>query len=72
MHRHHNTGSCPNATGVFYDLPLFRWANTRVPVAHILVPSLAVTVLARRFCLSEHLARAIAENAGFPVEAAHA
>jgi hypothetical protein len=72
MDKHYNTGSCPNATGLFDDLPLFRWADTRLRSPESLLPSLAVTVLVPRFCLSEPLARAIAENAGLPVEAARA
>lgn len=73
MHSDNTTGSCPNATGLFDDLPLFRWAETRLRTSpDSLHPSLAVTVLARRYCLSEPLARTIAQHAGFPTEAGHA
>jgi hypothetical protein len=50
------------------ELPLFRWAATRSSPAD----SLAVILLAHRFRLPAPLARTIAENAGFPMEASHA
>jgi hypothetical protein len=56
----------------FGELPLFKWADARPPrYTDTLASSRAVNMLARRFGLPVALARAVAENAGYPVEAAH-
>ena len=54
------------------DLPLFRWADMNSAM-HCKRPlTFAVALLAHRYRIPVHLARAVAECAGYPGEAADA
>lgn len=52
------------------SLPLFAWADERAALECLPMPR-AARIIARRFALSPHHARAIAEAAGFRMEAAN-
>jgi hypothetical protein len=67
MIMHHAPSRRKRAALPLGELPLFRWAATRSSPTD----SLAVIILAHRFRLPVPLARAVAENAGFPMEAGH-
>ena len=71
MTHHHNTHPRVVATGARAEtLPLFAWADSRRDNHQTIQLPRAAHVVARRFGLSPSHARAVAELAGFQLEAA--